>query len=482
MPPAAPSLKRFLSSIGLVVVLNALVKPGWLLLENMVQDQLGHATFGLIAAMSSLTIIISSVADLGLTQSSVRRAASEADFLQGPFRTVLPLRGLLNGVALLAMLAVGWLMGYRGQELGLLVVVGTALLLTQYTQFLRGIFQGQQQFSTDAVLSVLEKGLLMAAVGGLLLAGPLTLWGYLNTRLAVAIFTTLLLYGLMLRFFGRVPYRWQWTNIRSALRLSLPFALIYVLYGLNERVDMVMLERLSSAKEAGYYVSAYRWMDAAMMYAWTVLPLFFARFAHAQQQPGELNKLLGVGQRLVAVPLFFVVAFVLFRGEEVFWQFKHSSGPELERMAWCLKLLFVNVLANAFFAIYSTVLTSIGHERAVSWTVAASVALNIGLNLLLMPQYGAIAGAANTLACVCFVSLTYLWLVHRRTTVSIPWGLLARLLLALGLLCGGWWMLRWTTYLDWLVETTIMAVVFGFIVLGTGLLRWREMSQLLKRK
>ena len=479
MQRPAPGLKRFFGSLSLAVLLNLLVKPGWVVLENLVQDRLGHAAFGLVAALSSLTVIAITLADLGLTQSGIRRTAAEPDFFAEHFPAMHGLRGVLNIGALAVLLGLGWALGYRGAQLALLAGLGGALLLTQYAQFLRGVFQGQQHFRTDAGLSVLEKVLLLAVVLALVaVPGALTLRSYVGARLAAAAFTILLLYGLLRRFFGPVRARLSRPATRALLRQSLPFALITVLYGLNERVDMLMLERLASPREAGYYAGAYRWMDAIMMYAWTVLPMFFARFAGASARPPELRQLLGLGQRVVAVPLLFVVAFVLFRGEVAFWQFSHSTGAEVQRMSWCLKILFLNVLVHAFFAIYSTLLTSTGHERAVSGVVAVSVLLNIGLNLWLMPRYGALAGAANTLACVVFVSIGYVVLLARWTPVPVPGRLLARLLLAFGLLCGAWYVLRQGIYLSWWLETGIMAVVFGLIVLGTGLIRRSELKQL----
>jgi O-antigen/teichoic acid export membrane protein len=172
------------------------------------------------------------------------------------------------------------------------------------------------------------------------------------------------------------------------------------------------------------------------------------------------------------------VAFVLFRGEVVFWQFKHSSPAELARMTLCLKILFVNVLVHAFFAIYSTLLTSTTHERAVSWLVALSIFLNIGLNLIFLPKFGAVAASVDTLVCAAAVSVGYLVLVARRTGVGVPGRLLAQLLLAFGLLCGAWWGLQAGLHLSWWLEGGLMAVVFGLIVLGTGLVRAAEIAQL----
>ena len=116
-------------------MLNLLVKPGWVLLENVVQDRLGHPAFGLIAACSALAVVVGTLADLGLTQFTVQRLAIEPSFADSQFPTLLPMRGLLTLASGLALLALGWALGYRAGQLGLLAAVGAGLLLTQYGQF-----------------------------------------------------------------------------------------------------------------------------------------------------------------------------------------------------------------------------------------------------------------------------------------------------------------------------------------------------------
>ena len=472
----AAVIKRFLGNISLVVLLNVLVKPGWVLLENLVQDRVGHAAFGLFTALSALTLVVATVSDFGLTHYSVKRLAGEPTFLEEFFPALLPLRAGLSGAALVLMVGLGWVLGYRGRELGLLAVIGGSLALTQYGLFLRGTLQARQHFNTDALLSVLEKVLLIGLVLGLVPLG-LTLERYVGVRALAVLFTTVVFYGLMVRFVGRVRYRWQWPQVRTVLREAAPFAVITLLYGVNERVDMVMLERLASPTEAGYYAGAYRWVDALMMYIWTVLPLFFARFAAAQNRPDELRELLWFGQRVLTVPMLFVGAFVLFRGEVLFWQFRHSSAAEVARMSWCLKILFLNVLVHSFFALYASLLNSTRFVGSVSRLVGVSVALNVALNLLLLPRFGAVAAAWNTLVCAVFLSGCYVWLTHHKAVVPVPWGLLGRLLAALGALCGGWYGLQ-QLGLSWWLETGIAAGLFGVLVLATGLLHPRELRQL----
>ena len=185
---------------------------------------------------------------------------------------------------------------------------------------------------------------------------------------------------------------------------------------------------------------------------------------------------------MVAVPLLLVVAFVLFRGEVLFWQFSRSTGAEVAHMVLCLKLLFLNVLVNAFFAIYSTLLTGTRHQQPVSWLVAGSIGLNLSLNLLLLPHYGAVAAALNTLVSGVLVSGGYVWLVARRMGIAVPWHLLARLAMAFGLLCGGWYLARTQLALAWWLEAGLMSVFFAGLLPLTGLVRLRELRQLRPRR
>jgi len=451
------------------------------MVENLVQDRLGHVAFGTFTALFTLATIVAQVSDLGTTQLTTKRVAAAPEFLTEYFPTLLPLKGWLSALFLGLTVGIGWLLGYRGYTLTLLALTGAGLLLAQYTMFLRGVLQAHQRFNTDAILSVLEKFLLLGLVLLLVPIG-ITLNNYVGARTVAVGFTFVILYALVTRLYGRVRFRLRWEQARPLLRDSLPLAFITLVYGLNERIDMLMLERLVSAQEASYYAASYRWLDTMMMYLWTILPLFFAKFAHATSRPGEQRDLLWFGQRVVTVPMLLICGFVLFRGEILFWQFKHSTPLEVSRMALCLKILFVSVLVHAFFAIYSTLLTSTNHERPVSWLVGASIVLNVGLNLLLLPKLGAVAGAINTLVCAVFVSVGYLWLVQRRAGVPVPWGWIGRLGLAFGLLCAVWYGLQTSLSLHWLPESVLAGVAFVGILFLTRIVQISELRALLQAR
>ena len=99
------------------------------------------------------------------------------------------------------------------------------------------------------------------------------------------------------------------------------------------------------------------------------------------------------------------------------------------------------------------------------------------LNLLTLPRYGAVAAAINTLVSAVLVSGGYVWLVARRTPVAVPWHILARLALAFGLLCGGWYLARTRLGFSWWLETGLMGAYFAALLPLTGLVSRRDFGR-----
>ncbi|HSI90571.1 MAG TPA: oligosaccharide flippase family protein, partial [Adhaeribacter sp.] len=293
------------------MLLNLLVKPVGIVVENLVQDSIGHSDYGLFSALFSLVTIGAVLADLGISQLVTKRIASDSGYLETYFPTAFPVKLILTVIFPLVMAGCGALLGYPPETLYLLVIIAFGFALSQLILFFRATLQGNQNFNLDAAGSVADKFLLVIFVLALLPVG-LNLENFIFARTLATGLAFLLLYWLITRLYGRLRLNLNRTHLKDLLRESMPFALITLVYGLNERVDIVMLERLYSAEEAGLYAAPYRWVDAIMMYMWTVLPIFFAKFALTIQNKKEQQKLLHFGQVVVSLPIIYICIFGMF--------------------------------------------------------------------------------------------------------------------------------------------------------------------------
>jgi O-antigen/teichoic acid export membrane protein len=462
-------------NISLAVLLNLLIKTAWILANNIVQDRIGHARFGLYLALYSFGFLFLALSDFGINQYTTKTLASQPDLLKKLFPSLISLKLGLSAIYPVFMIGAGWLVGYRGEELYFLFILCGVHAILQVNFFFRANFQAFQRFRFDAFASVLDRLLMLVIVVGLLFA-EISLEGYILAYLVSAAITLVVLYFFMLRMFGFIRPTWESASMRQLLKLSFPFAIITILYSINDKVDQVMLERIIGGEkgklETGLYGGAYRWVDTVMMYLWTVLPIFFAKFAHHIHDQKALSRLLAFGQPIAAIPMLFAGVFGLVYGDKLLFLFHNSSPLELAKMTDCLHILFIAVLINGIFAIYSTLLTSTNHERFVSWMIGVSIVINITLNLIFIPKYGAIASAWNTVLSFSILSISYIWYIQYRLAIKIPYTNLFKLL-AIGAVFGGGFYGLSKTNLQWWLVSAISGVFLLVLTYFAGLIKLR---------
>lgn len=421
-----PPIKSLFANISLAVILNLLIKSAWILANNVVQDEIGHNAFGTYAALYALGFLFIAFSDFGLNQYTTKTVASDHSLLKQLFPTLLTLRIGLSIFYPIFMMGVGFILGYDSNELLLLLVLCLTQAFTQVIFFFRANFQAFQKFRLDAFASILDRTLLLGIIIFLLYSKQITLNSYVIAGLISVGIAMIAMYFGALKIFGWMAPKWDPKQFKKLIKDSFPFAVITILYSVNDKVDQVMLERMDGSHEAGLYVGAYRWVDATMMFLWTVLPIFFARFAFHIDSPEKQQNLLKFGQGIASLPMLFVAMFAWFYGDQLLFLFDQSTDAELRVMTACVWILFLSVAVNGVFAIFSTLLTSTGHEKFVSWMIAISIVINIALNAIFIPKYGAIASAWTTLISYSFLSISYVVYIEWKLPFGLSWKLLGK--------------------------------------------------------
>jgi O-antigen/teichoic acid export membrane protein len=251
----------------------------------------------------------------------------------------------------------------------------------------------------------------------------LTLNGFIGAKLIVGVGCIVGAYMVLTRLYGWMRPRLDLALTTTLLKKSLPFAIITAVDSIHDRIDRVMLERIlgdDGRVATALYDGAYRWFDAFQMFLWTVLPIFFARFALHQTDYAEQSRLLTFGQRITALPLMFVSICIWFFGEKLLFLFTHSTAIEIAIMTDTLKILAIVLYINAFAAIFSTLMTSTGHENIATWLTLSAIALNILLNAIFIPRYGTVAAAWATAVSYSCMQLAYMLYTHFRLPVRLP--------------------------------------------------------------
>lgn len=186
------------------------------------------------------------------------------------------------------------------------------------------------------------------------------------------------------------------------------------------RLDVVLLGLLRGDDEVAVYTVAYRLVETVTFLAWAVARTVYPVMT-ADPTPRRVGPALDEAVGLVAVPYvgFAVVALVL--PNQVLGLLFGSTYATLA--APVLMSLALAPLAFGWAFLLGRALTALRLERFTLLASVIALTANVGLNVALMPRYGAIAAAATTSVAYALQLLVLRFVLRRQ-------GLRARLVRA----------------------------------------------------
>lgn len=411
---------RFYSSLGRLLVLNALVKPLWIFgIDRQVQNIAGTAVYGSYFSLFNLSLVLSFLLDWGLG-SFINREIAASPGLQAA-RTGMLFRIKLFLVFLYALLVftVARLSGIDQMQWVWLLIAIQAL--TSLFLFTRSIINAHQWFGTDAFFSVLDKLLMIFLCGGFILfpaLGGLSIDRFLwiqVTCTALALLIALILLNRKGIALWTTPNK---EKLIPLLQAALPYALIVLLMSAHYRLDGFLLERLhpQGDLEAGRYAGAYRLLDAANVAAFLLTSFLLSYVARHQQQLHKANEaVLFIRHLLLLLSAGITVVAILFAPWIQSLLYHDRSAESIRVLALCLPVL----TGYSLVQVYGTVLTAMGYIRTFCMIVFLALLLNTVLNLYWIPSLGAIGSCYAALISHTLCGIASMLVARQKTGVSL---------------------------------------------------------------
>jgi O-antigen/teichoic acid export membrane protein len=353
---------------------------------------LGADNYGRFAAMIVYVTLVGVVADLGLQTVFIRDASRDSSAFGRYLANLLSARLLLS---LLALLILALALRLLSPALFPYTLAAFALLLTtSYSSLLRAVFYIRGRLGYEAIAIVAESIVLLALT--LVAINRRANWdAFLWVYTISYLFTCLFAYAVLRwRWHERVAVRLEPVFVRRLLTAGLPLALGFTITTVYAQLDIVLLQLFKNFQMVGWYSAANKYVDAvawvpqsAMGVVFPALSLLGAsdrrRLLFAYEKSFKMLALLGLP---LAVGLGVMAGSIVH-----FTQGFEQSIPALQILAPSVVLLFVN---NAF--IYT--LTAINRQLDFTRLAIVTLAVNLVLNLLLIPPYGYLGAAAASTA------------------------------------------------------------------------------------
>jgi len=449
-----------------VVAAKALDFALYLLLAR----KLGVAQFGLYNFALSYSLLFSVLADFGVSFVFTREVS------RAPLRS----RTLLaHAVALKFGLALVTVSATYGVALATGVPRPTLLLITCFVlgMLLNGtamLFQGLLKAAGRA--GGLGLTFFVHSLGGLAAAVILLRSGTGATGAAVAYFVAgmaqLLAAAWLSRDLWRAgsgtpPARIRLGEGLALLRASAPLALSGVFIALYFRIDAVMLKHLQGDEAVGLYAGIYRLLEAfvplSTAYHAIVFP-FMVRAADGVED--SLRVLCRNSLRVQLLAYVGVAVFFTFQARAIvalmLGSAYSSAASGLAILIWALPFSHM-----AYTMLH--VLTAQNRQSATTSAVALTAAVNVALNLILIPRFSFVGAAVATVAseALCFVLLysTFRLRVPSVGLIGVAWR---------PLLAGGGLAVCSAFLTPWLppdlkglaASAAILPIVYGLLLIG----------------
>jgi len=230
---------------------------------------------------------------------------------------------------------------------------------------------------------------------------------------------------------------------RAVLFSALPFAITVFLMSVHVRLDGFLLERIHSngPHEAGIYAAAYRLLDVSNTVGYLIASFFMPFVARLWSEGKPLTGTIVQTRHLQVMFAITVVIMTVMLApwlQKILYHRDDLYGVLVLR--WCLPAL----LGYAIVQVYGTVMTATGSIVAFCYLNVSVVVLNVLMNVILIPGYGAFGCCISALCSQLLLGLATMIFVHRKLNIVIDrrslllylvnglllWGVIAGLLKA----------------------------------------------------
>jgi O-antigen/teichoic acid export membrane protein len=407
-------LKRTGKNVFYKVLTDLLTKTANLIFILYLARTVGDVDFGKFSFAQSFAAVFLVVMELGLNQLLIREVAGRRELA----REYLSHLMIIKGAVFFVLIGIIWflirIMGVSGEIAGLVLWLGLATLLAGFIEFFSAFFSAFELMGLETWLKGVHRGLMAVAGIGILALGY-GLYGVV-ILLTAASFLSIFWGAFLVR---KHITAWSWsfslTRALEMLKEAFPLFAAHFFSFIYVRLDVILLFYLrGDHAEVGWYSAGIRILDAVsaipVLVVGAVFPILSSLWARDRETLASFYALIFRLLWALAVPCLlglYLTAPVL-----VPWLFGPSFGPAVygtRVLVWSLGFIFVNLLL-----IYGLIVS--GRARLNMILMIMLTAINLSLNLALIPRYGYQGACLVTLVTQGLLFLMTFFFINRTLT------------------------------------------------------------------
>ena len=486
--------KKFLTNLGLILFLNLLIKPIYVLgIDKAVQGQVGTGEYGTYFAIFNFSFLLTILLDFGITNFNNKNIAQNSHLFTKHFSSLFTLKLILAVIYIIVVVLVGLLIGYDTRLMKLLLIQGFNMFLLFFINYLRSNLAALHLFKTDGFISVLDRSILIIVCIFLLNSGVFYsedgIMYFVYAQTCSLLLSVVITFLIIVRKTHSFKLRFNWPFSLMILKKSFPFAVLTLLMSFYNRIDSVMIERMlpDGDVQSGIYAQGFRLLDAANMIAFLVAGVLLPVFSRMLKHKESVESLVKLISTLLLAPAIVIGIGCLFYNTELIGRLypQHISETaqvyalHLQESSKIFGLLMLSFIAVCTTYIFGTLLTANGNMKQLNYMAASGMVLNIILNYILILKYEAFGSAMSSMFTQFLTAGIQVVIAQKLFKFKVNWRLINTFITFLvGVIAINYGSKM--LHFDWIINFSLMVVSCGLWAFVTGIISVKSMFRILK--
>ncbi|HOO85276.1 MAG TPA: polysaccharide biosynthesis C-terminal domain-containing protein [Prolixibacteraceae bacterium] len=479
--------RKFFTNLILLLAINVLIKPFWLFgIDRTVQNVTGDQ-YGLYYSLLALSLTLNILLDFGITNYNNRNIARYNHLLPKHLGNIFGLKLALAIVYAAVCLTWAAIVGYNNVQIHLLIFLIVNQFLLQFILYLRSNLSALHLFTTDSLVSVLDRFFMIIICGILLFTnvtgGVFKIEWFVYVQTISYLMAATIIFLIVLRKAGKIKLTFNLRFSLVFLKKTYPYAILILLMAFYNRFDTVLIERLlpydEGLRQVSLYAHGFRLLDAVSMFGVLFAGMLLPIFSRMIKQKQSIADMVSFAFSLIIfISLSISISSSFYQNDIMQWmQYDHAeeSAPIFATLMFC----FIPISTTYIFG---TLLTANGSIRQLNIMAAVGMILNITLNLFFIPKFQALGAAYISLITQSITALAQVLIAVNIFKFKVPWmsvlriAVFAVLVVALGYLSNQLLSNRFFGYILMLFASLMLAFMVKLIDLRKlfNILRDRE--------
>jgi O-antigen/teichoic acid export membrane protein len=390
-------LKNFLSLSAAEVVRKGLAFFTYAILARV----LNPAGFGDFNWAMTFVMYFLLFVDMGFNLIGIREVARDHSIIKKYVNHIITIRSIISILCFAIMVMIAVVID-RPMDVKIMVII-SGINLFANALLLDWVFQGIEKMEILAVRQII--------VGALNLVGVVIFVNSADDKIAAMLvfmlsllINSIWLLGYYIKTFGMVKFSYNkelWKKIfEAAIPMGVSNLFIMVITG----TSIMLLGFMSTSDETGYFAAAHKVFMISLLPLTIIQGTMFPIISRAktlEARQSLLNKYTTLVYFVGAIICFSIMAY----SDHVI---AIIYGPKYDSAPIILQILMINSLLIHFNNSYSAPLIAWNHEKEVLKVTIVGAAINVMMNLYLIPIYGAYGSAwanfAGEVSILVFIS------------------------------------------------------------------------------